>query len=174
MTDTIKVKAVEVNGQELAYAEEKTLSVENIITESNIYGQNDLTQILDYIKNNAALNNYIQIANGLVMTNSTVYVDLPGLAITPDTAGTYICLSAVNTYHQNNNRLSYFDIEKNDIPITSSESILYHLDKNVTLTAIALAEVTVNGTTDEIKVKWHTNNNTLNATTRFLFMLRTS
>lgn len=50
MARTIKVQALEIDGEELRYPEEVLLSVDNIV--GNNYGKNDLAEILEHVRNN--------------------------------------------------------------------------------------------------------------------------
>ena len=172
MTEKIKIKATEINDQELEYETEKVLSIENIVSEALLFGQQDLTQVLNFIKNNASLNNYVAIANSIVETNSTAYVDVPDLIITPNVAGTYIVITALKTAHTQANNYGYYILSKNNIDIANTETTLYFASKDLTLTALAASQVVFNGTTDNIKMKWKSGGGKLDGLTRFILMFR--
>ena len=53
MAKTIKVQALEIDGVELAFPEEVLLSVDNIA--SDLYGQEDLAAVLEYVRLNPDL-----------------------------------------------------------------------------------------------------------------------
>lgn len=70
MARTIKVQALEIDGVELGFPEEVLLSVDNIA--SDLYGQEDLAAVLEYIRLNPDLSKAATFSHKRIVTEVLV------------------------------------------------------------------------------------------------------
>lgn len=168
----VKFIKVEVDDVELEYPTEENLSIEKIFSETNLYGQQNLIDVLNFIKNNASITNYLASSENTVTTNVGNWVNIPGLSLTPTISGTYIVMCFVLCSHSLNNGLGNFALAKNGVRETTTISPFTFASKNSTNVVPFIKTISINGTTDTITAQWDDANGSLTATNRYLFMLR--
>jgi hypothetical protein len=169
----IKFKKVEVDGVELDFPTEEILALEKIVSIENLFGQQNLKDVLTYIQENASITNFLATSDIEVENNVGSWVDVPDLSLTPDVAGTYIVMCFILCSHSLNNGLGDFALAKNGTRETSTITNFSFATKNNTYVVPFVKIVSVNGTTDTIAAQWDDVSGRLTATNRYLFMLRT-
>lgn len=169
-----KVKFVEKDGIELEYPEEIDFALEEIFSKTQLFGQQNLLDVLNFIRNNASIVNYLTSSDTLVTNNTGTYLDIPDMTLTPDVAGQYIIMAFAVTSHSLNNGLAEFALTENGVINPTTETNIAYNAKNTSLVVPMIKIANVNGTTDTISMQYRDISGTVRATNRYLFMLRIS
>ena len=169
-----KVKLVEVDGEDLEYETEVNLSLEKIFSETNMFGQQNLFDVINYVRNNASIVNFLDSADNLVTTNVGAWTDIPDMEITPANNGTYIVMAFIVTSHSSNNGLASFALAKNGIREASTVTNISYSAKNTSLVIPMIKVEIADDVADTFTMQWIDVSGTVRATNRYLFMIRIS